>query len=152
MDLLTTLDTNAASASASALGISAAQISNGTPRKTRSACNRCHSQKLRCIKNISHVSCERCLKLKRSCKFSPRVPRAPLKQPEPTDPSSLDGIHELLPTTTSTLAPNEYASQIIPGSSGNQWHLPDSTETVIAEEGTFHSYLFPFLVQLIVCS
>ena len=77
MDLFT--DPHAASASAS---VSPAGESNNPAVKNRSACDRCHSQKLRCVKRTGQVTCARCLKLKTICRFSPRAPRASLKLPE----------------------------------------------------------------------
>jgi hypothetical protein len=76
--------------SASAPGIASASSGGGgersinAPRKTRSACNRCHAQKLKCVKKAGQSSsCERCLRLKTSCQFGPRVVRSSLKRPEP---------------------------------------------------------------------
>ncbi|KAI0508474.1 hypothetical protein F5B22DRAFT_398673 [Xylaria bambusicola] len=43
--------------------------------KTRSACNRCHQQKLRCIKAAEQSVCERCTRLKIECRYSPRERR-----------------------------------------------------------------------------
>ena len=48
-------------------------------RKVRAACNPCHSQKLRCVIQRGAVSCERCIKLHKSCKFAPRAPRSSLQ-------------------------------------------------------------------------
>lgn len=52
--------------------------------KTRAACDRCHTQKLRCVKAKGKVSCDRCLKLKTSCKFSPRAFRSSVKREAPS--------------------------------------------------------------------
>ncbi|KAH8659823.1 hypothetical protein BX600DRAFT_50955 [Xylariales sp. PMI_506] len=41
--------------------------------KPRLACNRCHSQKLRCVKKGQQSACERCSKLKTRCQFSSRA-------------------------------------------------------------------------------
>ena len=77
MDLFT--DLSAASASASG-GFSGC---NQRPtRKGRAACDRGHSQKLRCVRRTDQDSCERCLKLKTSCRFGPRSSRASLKPRE----------------------------------------------------------------------
>ncbi|KAH6656283.1 hypothetical protein BKA67DRAFT_551465 [Truncatella angustata] len=43
--------------------------------KARSSCNRCHLQKLKCVKNTSYGSCERCLRLGTSCRFTARTSR-----------------------------------------------------------------------------
>ncbi|KAL3471178.1 hypothetical protein BJX99DRAFT_263543 [Aspergillus californicus] len=48
-------------------------------RKTRSACNRCHAQKLRCIRKAGQLQCERCLRLGTLCRFAPRAQRGSKK-------------------------------------------------------------------------
>jgi len=51
-------------------------IQGSRRRKVRSACDRCHQQKVRCLKKSTEPnSCERCTKLKAECRFSPREPR-----------------------------------------------------------------------------
>ncbi|KAL4755697.1 Zn(II)2Cys6 transcription factor domain-containing protein [Aspergillus foveolatus] len=45
------------------------------PAKIRSACNRCHAQKLRCVLKPGQVQCERCLRLDTVCRFASRAPR-----------------------------------------------------------------------------
>lgn len=40
-------------------------------KRIRSACDRCHSQKLKCRKLSSSGQCARCMKAQRSCVFSP---------------------------------------------------------------------------------
>jgi hypothetical protein len=60
-------------------------VSSDKPRgKTRSACNRCHAQKLKCVRKAGHdgISCERCLRLKTLCRFSPRAARSAVKLPK----------------------------------------------------------------------
>ncbi|KAI1271943.1 hypothetical protein F5Y07DRAFT_403873 [Xylaria sp. FL0933] len=48
----------------------------GTERgKTRSACDRCHRQKLKCIKAVDRTACERCERLTIECRYSPRERR-----------------------------------------------------------------------------
>lgn len=74
---------NSSAASASASTIPSISAPQPPFRKTRSACNRCHSQKLKCVKASGQLSCERCLRLKTGCRFGPRVTRAsqkPLEQ------------------------------------------------------------------------
>jgi len=39
--------------------------------RRRTACDRCHSQKLKCPKRSGADICERCLKAKTSCSYSP---------------------------------------------------------------------------------
>ncbi|KAI1824204.1 hypothetical protein F4861DRAFT_539229 [Xylaria intraflava] len=41
-------------------------------RKTRSACDRCHRQKLRCVKTKGRPGCKRCADLDAECRYSPR--------------------------------------------------------------------------------
>ncbi|KAL2864815.1 Zn(II)2Cys6 transcription factor domain-containing protein [Aspergillus lucknowensis] len=49
--------------------------SDGLIQKTRAACNRCHAQKLRCIRRTGQSRCERCSRLDAPCRFAPRAPR-----------------------------------------------------------------------------
>jgi Fungal Zn(2)-Cys(6) binuclear cluster domain len=44
-------------------------------RRQRLACDRCHGQKLRCIKHDGNNDCVRCIKAEVSCDFSPRLRR-----------------------------------------------------------------------------
>jgi len=47
-------------------------MSNRERPTQRSACNRCHSQKLRCIRGtLPNDSCQRCTKAKETCQSSP---------------------------------------------------------------------------------
>ena len=48
-------------------------------RKVRAACTPCHSQKLRCVIKHGAVSCDRCVRLHKSCNFAPRAPRSSLQ-------------------------------------------------------------------------
>lgn len=70
MDLFTALRTTQASTSSD----------SNPPAKLRSACNRCHSQKLRCIQEPDHATCRRCTRLGISCQYAPRTRRAPKRQ------------------------------------------------------------------------
>ncbi|KAE8376144.1 hypothetical protein BDV26DRAFT_266288 [Aspergillus bertholletiae] len=54
-------------------------VSTHPSQKTRSACNRCHAQKLRCVRPSGQLHCERCRKLKTRCQFAPRAPRGSIK-------------------------------------------------------------------------
>ncbi|KAL1954728.1 hypothetical protein VTO42DRAFT_781 [Malbranchea cinnamomea] len=72
--------------------------------KTRSACDRCHSQKLRCVRNAELTSCERCRRLGTICRFSARAPRGSLKSRRAEQMSTTTG--ELLPVSTPTTARN----------------------------------------------
>ncbi|KAL3491025.1 hypothetical protein BJX62DRAFT_206030 [Aspergillus germanicus] len=49
------------------------------PRKTRSACDKCHTQKLRCTRKPGQSQCERCLRLNDECRFAPRAKRGSKK-------------------------------------------------------------------------
>ncbi|KAI1736491.1 hypothetical protein F4680DRAFT_451809 [Xylaria scruposa] len=44
--------------------------------QTRSACSRCHQQKLRCIRTKEQASCERCVRLKTECRYRSRGRRS----------------------------------------------------------------------------
>lgn len=58
------------------------------PRRRRMACDRCHSQKLRCLRtlNPNGQDCDRCLRLAGECVYSPsgRIGRPPLRQSRET--------------------------------------------------------------------
>ncbi|KAI1365593.1 hypothetical protein F5Y08DRAFT_172141 [Xylaria arbuscula] len=49
--------------------------------KTRSACDRCHQQKLRCVKAAGESTCERCARLSLECRYSPRERRGARSKP-----------------------------------------------------------------------
>ncbi|KAI1152344.1 hypothetical protein F4825DRAFT_310786 [Nemania diffusa] len=65
--------------------------------KTRSACNRCHQQKLRCTKTKDHASCERCAKLNMECRYSPRKRQAGRGRSLGTDPGAWLESRDLAP-------------------------------------------------------
>ncbi|KAI1314129.1 hypothetical protein F5Y03DRAFT_4118 [Xylaria venustula] len=44
------------------------------PRPLRSSCDRCHSQKLKCPKQLGSTTCTRCMKAGAACIFSPAGP------------------------------------------------------------------------------
>ncbi|KAI1266318.1 hypothetical protein F5Y18DRAFT_26011 [Xylariaceae sp. FL1019] len=81
--------------------------------KTRSACDRCHAQKLKCRKSSSRDSCDRCLRQELGCVFSPRITRnsrtrrnvgseAPrLRSLVPSTPRELDKGSDSIATTKS---------------------------------------------------
>ncbi|KAL3443349.1 hypothetical protein BJX65DRAFT_285352 [Aspergillus insuetus] len=58
------------------------------PKKTRSACDKCHTQKLRCTRKSGHSQCERCLRLNAECRFAPRAKRGSKKPRSPSDSTS----------------------------------------------------------------
>ncbi|KAL4800826.1 hypothetical protein BDV19DRAFT_352212 [Aspergillus venezuelensis] len=64
----------------------------------RAACNKCHSQKLRCIRKRGEDRCERCSRLDATCVFSPRAPRGSIMKSSsrtktPTKPKSKEVVH-----------------------------------------------------------
>ncbi|KAL4966131.1 Zn(II)2Cys6 transcription factor domain-containing protein [Aspergillus stella-maris] len=65
----------------------------------RAACNKCHSQKLRCIRKRGEARCERCSRLDATCVFSPRAPRGSIKKSSlrasktPTESSNKEAVH-----------------------------------------------------------
>jgi Fungal Zn(2)-Cys(6) binuclear cluster domain len=82
MDLLTTPPAASASSSGISSESSGGESSVNSPGKTRSACNRCHAQKLKCVRKAGQgSSCERCVRLKTSCRFSPRAARSSSRLP-----------------------------------------------------------------------
>ncbi|KAK7229890.1 hypothetical protein V2G26_002060 [Clonostachys chloroleuca] len=88
MDLVVTPSAASASPSTSeSTSKSAVTIASGSaeqPRhqlssKTRFSCDRCHAQKLRCVKDEGIATCRRCLRLKTLCRYSPRAARLSVK-------------------------------------------------------------------------
>jgi hypothetical protein len=131
MDLFT--DPPAASASASA-SVPPTGRTNNAAAKNRSACDRCHSQKLRCIRKTGQVTCERCLKLKTICRFSPRAPRASLKPSEQATGYDQGYWHDPLSMSASTPSLwNMHANSTIANLSDNNWNFPPDSERSLAE-------------------
>lgn len=130
MDLPTTPPT--ASASASAPGVSSSSESQNSPRKIRSACDRCHGQKLRCIRKEGQVSCERCLKLHTTCRFGPRASRTSLKRPKSPARWVQGEEQEPLSASASIPTPNAYSNEIIADRRNSDWWFPLGLETSIA--------------------
>lgn len=120
-------------ASASALEVTFGGESNNHPRKTRSACNRCHSQKLRCAKQIGQSSCERCLKLRRSCRFGPRAPRVSLQLPKQDTNCTQGDWHEPLSVSASMTRPSVPSNTPIADVSNSDSLFSLNAETAIAE-------------------
>lgn len=86
---------------------------------TRKACDRCHSQKLSC-KRVGDEGCERCLRVRVSCNWSPsrrhRKPQQP--QPQPQQPQkNQDKRHSKQPPQQSQ---TEQQQQAEPHQGGNQ--------------------------------
>ncbi|KAL4778215.1 hypothetical protein BJX76DRAFT_343830 [Aspergillus varians] len=84
--------------------------------KLRAACNRCHAQKLRCVRTTGQLQCGRCLRLNTLCQFAPRTPRGSRNRPSP-----------------STLAPTlqREASTPSPGTSALPLLCPESCQNGI---------------------
>ncbi|KAL2808335.1 hypothetical protein BJX63DRAFT_39434 [Aspergillus granulosus] len=76
-------------------------------RKTRSACDRCHSQKLRCVRRAGQSHCERCLRLDGVCRFAPRARRGSKKttriRPEAAPVSTMQSTFNTLSTPSTVL-------------------------------------------------
>ncbi|KAK2767370.1 hypothetical protein FQN53_006456 [Emmonsiellopsis sp. PD_33] len=58
-------------------------MAGGNKHQIRSACDRCHAQKLRCERRRGQDRCARCVRLDASCIFSPRQPRTTTHPPRP---------------------------------------------------------------------
>ncbi|KAL3459493.1 hypothetical protein BJX64DRAFT_291162 [Aspergillus heterothallicus] len=90
------------------------------PRKMRSACDKCHLQKLRCVRKSGQSRCERCERLDAVCRFAPRARRGSKKT---------RGQQEPAPVTTPHIVSNELAtpSTTLGPSSNLQWPMPDGS-------------------------
>lgn len=53
--------------------IAASNLSLSDQPRKRAACDRCHSQKLRCLKRQDGSGCARCFKARTACIFSPSL-------------------------------------------------------------------------------
>ena len=120
-------------ASAEASGVFSGAESRPPHRNFRSACNRCHSQKLRCVRKIGQVICERCLKLKKSCRLGLRAPRASLKAPDQATGRAHGNWHEPLSASTSICTPSVQSFQMIAGVTESDWLGLSSAGTGNAE-------------------
>ena len=121
--------TSPSAASASALEVSSASESN---RNIRSACNRCHSQKLRCIRKTGHVSCERCLKLNTPCRLRPRAPRYSLRPPQTATGCAQADSQEPFAESASSFVPTAQSNAIGDESDSDRL-FPSLAATSIAE-------------------
>jgi hypothetical protein len=126
----------AASASA---GVESRGEWNKLPRKIRSACDRCHSQKLRCVRKQGGVSYERYLRLHTSCRFGPRAPRASLR---PLQRGAQDDWHEPPSVSVAIPMPNLHSNPAITNRSSSEWLFsPDIDAGITEEQGkSCHSY------------
>jgi hypothetical protein len=119
-------------ASASASGISSESSGGGSnvgpSRKTRLACDRCHTQKLKCVRRAGNETrCERCLRLKTTCRFGARVPRSSLKLIEQV--AQEIRLEDPLFVPASMYMPTRYSDTTIAGVSGIEWPFPSSENT-----------------------
>ncbi|KAI0490027.1 hypothetical protein F4859DRAFT_176638 [Xylaria cf. heliscus] len=74
--------------------------------QTRSACNRCHQQKLRCIRTKEQTSCERCARLKTECRNRPRGRRSVRNGPPTPGPGAWVEPRSLAPATAPPAMPD----------------------------------------------
>lgn len=99
--------------------------------KTRSSCDRCRMQKLRCVRGQGKTSCERCLRLKTRCRFSPRTMRT-ARQVQGQPVSRLH-IHDCIPAaTTSTFTRAPDLDLLGTDVTDSRWLFPSSGTTDIA--------------------
>ncbi|KAI0100629.1 hypothetical protein GGR51DRAFT_531948 [Nemania sp. FL0031] len=103
------------------------------PLKIRSACNRCHQQKLRCIKAKGRTSCERCAKHQTECRYSPRRRHTSRHRPLENGPGALPEPRDLAPARASVIADMQRDATAVPGSSESSW--PPFTSIVISDAG-----------------
>ncbi|KAI0905816.1 hypothetical protein F4823DRAFT_115300 [Ustulina deusta] len=87
--------------------------------KQRSACNRCHQQKLRCIKTMEQTTCERCTKLKLECRYSPRerriVRNRPFRRPFAAGPGAWPEPRDLAPALAPAMPDMQQRITAVPG-------------------------------------
>ncbi|KAL8393258.1 hypothetical protein RB595_003153 [Gaeumannomyces hyphopodioides] len=99
------------------------------PVRTRQACDRCHSQKLRCPKQQGSARCTRCAKMKASCVFSAIGSSssagtvAAAASPSPSPPSSLSPSVAAYPGAAIALPPQPWADPA--GFSGGGYYVGD---------------------------
>jgi hypothetical protein len=128
MDTFTDPPVASASASGTSSESSGGGCSGYPSRKTRLACDRCHTQKLKCVRKAGNGSrCERCLRLKTACRFGPRVARSPIKFPEQV----AVGIRseDPLSVPASMSIPAGYSDVTIAGASETEWPYRSSEHT-----------------------
>lgn len=115
----------------SALATVPTDFSHVTPGRTRSACNRCHSQKLRCVRNAGQASCDRCLRLKTSCRFAARASRAIRKAPGSRDEPEK---HAPFSISTPVSIPGTNCDAITADAVNANWLFYPSTDIDIADD------------------
>ncbi|KAI1421649.1 hypothetical protein F5Y12DRAFT_694961 [Xylaria sp. FL1777] len=93
--------------------------------KTRSACDRCHQQKLRCIKTRQQTTCERCARLAVECCYSPRerriVRNGPFGRPFRTGPDAWSEPRDLAPAIAPEKPDMQQSVTAVPGSVEHDW-------------------------------
>ncbi|KAL1966321.1 hypothetical protein VTN77DRAFT_4674 [Rasamsonia byssochlamydoides] len=94
--------------------------------RLRSACDRCHSQKLRCRRLPGAVSCARCLKQGTSCVFSPRAPRT---YAHPRRTPLGDAVEEAAPVS------DELSSHVSPSTTYDTSGMDDFLDTTTDSAG-----------------
>lgn len=123
-------------ASASVLTVAPpSQSSCAPPKKTRSACTRCHSQKLRCVRQKGQTRCDRCLKLKTTCRFDPRAPRVSLK-PRGQEQESQDTAcdwGQAQHNVASISTPNTHMIETATSTNYRPWAVSPKTKTLMHE-------------------
>jgi hypothetical protein len=110
----------------------APQIPFESPGKTRSACNRCHAQKLKCVRKAGQTSsCDRCLRLKTSCRFGLRAARSSLKFSEQLTIDMI--LEDPFPVPASMPMPIRCSNTPIAGINEINWLSPsdESAHTVV---------------------
>lgn len=103
---------------ASAIPSSQAETSSPKPR---SACNRCHRQKLRCIKVEGNNRCERCTNLKTECRYSPRERRAVQSRPLRKDPDAWLKQPGLVPAIAPAMSDMQQVVTSVPDNAERDW-------------------------------
>jgi Fungal Zn(2)-Cys(6) binuclear cluster domain len=102
--------------------------------KIRLACDHCHSQKLRCIRNSGQTSCHRCVKVGFSCRFSLRASRASSKASEP---NAQENRHDspFSMSLSMCMSMSDTHPNVIANSNGNnEWLLPPSLAMNVLEQ------------------
>lgn len=126
--------------SGSALGFLSDSESASFPRKARSACTRCHSQKLRCVRRNDQLRCERCLKLKTNCRFEARASRASLNPAGRAELGGNDDWHDPVSSTNlSVLNSGACSNHDIAYINHTNWRLPQNSGAKVAETRSWFS-------------
>ena len=109
-------------------------------RKTRSSCDRCHAQKLRCTREKGTDICHRCLRLQIPCRFSPRNTRSSIASHQQPSKLSHGNWNEQLFVSEPTHLP---VSRSISMFNDSIWLLPPNKAADVGEgqeQGQWHHY------------